>query len=112
MYRAWQRRRAERGSSGGRSRGAGAVEADPPQTAPAVAIPNATDDFYTRLTAALEASAPALRDEGRENSAPTAVVQGIKHEWYVEGSVHLVTPQWTRRSPDLCQSWSCVNLRP
>lgn len=65
MYRAWQRRRAERGSSGGRSRGVGAAEAEPSQAAPAVAIPNATDAFYARLTAALEAS--AFEPEGSGN---------------------------------------------
>ena len=55
MYRAWQQRRAERGASGGRARGA--AEAETSQPAPAMAIPNATDAFYARLTAALEASA-------------------------------------------------------
>ena len=82
VYRAWQQRRAERGSSGGRSRGAGAAEADPPQTAPAVAIPNATDAFYTRLTAALEASTPFSPEYvGFWDSAPTGGVKGLSQEF-------------------------------
>ena len=60
MYRAWQRRHAERASSRGRPRVTNGEAVSP---VPAVTIPNATDVFYSRLNAALEVRSVALPDE-------------------------------------------------
>ena len=58
VYRAWQQRRAERSvhRSSTRSTAATAGAAEPVQPTPVVVIPNTTEAFYARLTAALEVS--------------------------------------------------------